>query len=59
MVSNVAHIHDEYQLLSRPDIADEIGQVGVQSIVQAGEHFRFRCPLDGEYKIGKNWAETH
>ena len=21
--------------------------------------FIFRCPLDGEYKIGKNWAETH
>lgn len=56
---NVAHVHDEYQLLSRPDIADEVGQVAVWAIVKAGEHFKFRCPLDGEYKIGKNWAETH
>lgn len=29
------------------------------SIVDAGEFFKFRCPLDGEYKIGSNWAETH
>lgn len=56
---NVAHVHDEYQLLSRPDIADEVGEVAVWAIVQAGEHFGFRCPLDGEYKIGQNWAETH
>ena len=31
----------------------------VLSIIKAGEHFNLRCPLDGEYKIGGNWSETH
>ena len=26
---------------------------------EAGEHFKMNCPMDGEYKIGNNWAETH
>ena len=58
-VAQVAHIHDEYQLVTRPELAEQVGQIGVGAIKRAGEHFRFRCPLDGEYKIGKNWAETH
>lgn len=55
----VAHVHDEFQLLVREEIADEVGKLAVQSIREAGEHFRFRCPLDGEYKVGNNWADTH
>ena len=23
------------------------------------EEFSLRCPMDGEYKIGRTWAETH
>jgi hypothetical protein len=26
---------------------------------KAGEFFAFRCPIDGEFKVGGNWAETH
>lgn len=55
----VAHVHDELQALAREEIADEVGQIAVASIQKAGEHFGFRCPLDGEYKIGNNWADTH
>ena len=58
-VIQMAHIHDEYQLASRPEIAEQVGQMGIQAIRDAGTTFNFRCPLDGEYKIGKNWAETH
>jgi DNA polymerase I-like protein with 3'-5' exonuclease and polymerase domains len=59
-VAQMAHIHDEYQLAVRNDIpAETVGEIAVQAIREAGEHFRFRCPLDGEYKTGKNWAETH
>jgi DNA polymerase-1 len=29
------------------------------SLREAGDHFEMRCPLDGEYKIGDNWSETH
>ena len=23
------------------------------------DHFNFRCPLDGEIKVGQNWSDTH
>lgn len=55
----VAHIHDELQVQCREEIAEEVGQILVESIRGAGEFFGFRCPLDGEYKIGKSWADTH
>ena len=58
-VKCVANVHDEAQLECPRDIADEVGKAFKQSIIEAGEHFKLRCPLDGEYKIGNNWRETH
>lgn len=58
-VQQVAHIHDEFQLLVREGIEEQVGQIAVRSFQDAGKYFNFRCPLDGEYKIGSNWAETH
>lgn len=55
----LANIHDEWQMECRPEIAEEVGKTAAEAIRKAGEYFKFRCPLDGEYKIGKNWAETH
>lgn len=54
-----ANVHDEWQIETDPDKAEFIGQTAVTAITKAGEHFQFRCPLTGEYKIGGNWAETH
>jgi len=55
----VAHVHDELQLQCKHCFADEIGELAVQSIKDAGTHFNFRCELDAQYKIGKTWADTH
>ena len=55
----VANIHDEWQIEVPKCHADKVGQLAVDSIVKAGTHFNLRCPLDGEYKIGGNWSETH
>src|SRR5690606_16528997 len=55
----VAHVHDEVQVDCREAIAEEVGGVVVQAMRLAGEHFKFRCPIDGEYKVGNNWQETH
>jgi len=33
--------------------------MGVRAIKLAGETLSLRCPLDGEYRVGNNWAETH
>ena len=58
-VAQVLHIHDEYQLYVREGLEERIGALAVQAIRDAGVFFGFRCPLDGEWKCGKNWAETH
>jgi hypothetical protein len=31
----------------------------VECLKAAGMEFNLRCPLDGEYKVGTTWAETH
>lgn len=38
---------------------EQIGKMAVASIQEAGTFFNFRLPLDGEFKVGANWAETH
>ena len=55
----VAWVHDEIQVETDEEIADEIGQLAVRSFELAGEHFKFRCPITGEYKVGTDWASTH
>lgn len=55
----VAYIHDELQILVRNENADDIGKICVDAIVKAGKDFNFRLPLDGEFGVGINWADTH
>ncbi len=55
----VAFVHDEWQTDTHKDYADAVGSGMVRAIVTAGKHFNLRCPLNGEYKIGNTWAETH
>ena len=58
-VKMVANVHDEFQFEVPEKLAEVTGQAAKQSIVEAGVFFKLRCPLDGEYKYGKNWRETH
>jgi hypothetical protein len=56
----LGHIHDEVQIEARTDeIARIVGQTFVESLVEAGRMFQFKCRLDGEYVVGINWAATH
>jgi len=55
----IANIHDEIQLEASPKLAHKVGVAGVEAIKSAGREFKFRCPLDGEYKVGSSWAATH
>jgi len=55
----VAHIHDELQFEVKEDQADQAKRLLPSTITDAGKFFNFRCPLDGEARIGKNWSETH
>jgi len=55
----VLNVHDEFQCEVKADQADFFGGLAVASIVKAGESFKLNCPLDGEYKVGKTWEQTH
>ena len=43
----------------REDQAHTVGEIAVEAIRQAGIDLNLNCPLDGEYNVGSNWAETH
>ena len=55
----VLNVHDEFQCEVRQDQADFFGGLAVGSIIQAGKSFKLNCPLDGEYKVGETWQQTH
>mgnify|MGYP005993768287 FL=1 len=55
----VVNVHDEFQYEVEESRAEEFGRLAVQSIIDAGKKLNIRCPLNGEYKIGNNWSETH
>ena len=58
-VKMVANVHDEWQFECSEVFAEVAGKLAKQSIIDAGVFYNLRCPLDGEYKIGRNWRETH
>ena len=55
----VANVHDEWQIECRASVADKVGELGVEAIIQAGKNLNLNCPLDGDYNIGDGWHETH
>ena len=55
----VGNIHDEFQVEVKDTQADKFGWLAVECIKAAGIKFNLKCPLDGQFKIGNTWAETH
>lgn len=55
----VAFVHDEIQVEAPPPLVVTVGEALAESIKEAGEFYKLRCPLVGKWKSGKNWAETH
>jgi len=55
----IGNIHDEVQAEVSEKHAEKYGYLAVECLKAAGLAFNLRCPLDGEYKVGNTWAETH
>lgn len=57
----VNFVHDEWQTVVYGDEADahRMGKLQAMAINQAGVDLDVRCRLDGSYKVGQNWKETH
>lgn len=58
-IAFVLNVHDEYQAEVKPELVEEYKVMAVEAIRKAGEYFHFRCPLDGEAKVGDSWYDTH
>jgi DNA polymerase I-like protein with 3'-5' exonuclease and polymerase domains len=69
-----ANVHDEWQIETKEETAELVGQYGVWSIQEAGRIMEYpekdskgilrirkgmRCPLDGAYRVGLTWKDTH
>ena len=55
----VVNVHDEWQIECRKADAEFVGKLGKLAIEQAGKILGVRCPLAGDFAIGRNWSETH
>ena len=55
----VANVHDEWQIECKASNSQDVGIAGVEAIKEAGKLLNLNCPLDGDYKVGENWSETH
>jgi len=52
-------VHDEVQVEAKPEHAELVAKIAVESIREAGKELGLRVPLDGEAKVGSSWASTH
>jgi DNA polymerase I-like protein with 3'-5' exonuclease and polymerase domains len=55
----VASVHDEYQFEVRKGQEEAFGAVTKKAMKLTEQSLNVNCPLDCEYKVGSNWAETH
>ena len=55
----VAHVHDEYQALVRPQYVEMYKELAIDSFRKSAEYFQLKCPFTGEARDGQNWMETH
>ena len=59
VVKQMAYVHDELQFSCPKDIAEEAGQMVIDSAIEAGERLGILMPTSAEYQIGATWADTH
>lgn len=55
----VVWCHDELQLETPKEYGDTVGKIVAKAATKAGEVLKFRCPVAAEYRVGRNWYETH
>jgi DNA polymerase-1 len=57
----VDFVHDEWQTECPRDraLANYIGEVQANAIKAAGERLKLNCPMAGNFRVGRNWYQTH
>ncbi len=52
-------VHDEIQVACNPQHTELIKEQALAAFPQAQQFFGFRCPIEGDAKVGCTWADTH
>jgi len=52
-------VHDEIQVACDPRHTELIKEQALAAFPQAQQFFGFRCPIQGDAKVGYTWAMTH
>lgn len=52
-------VHDEIQISCKPQYTEDVLRCALSAFPEAGEFFGFRCPINGDGRTGKTWADTH
>jgi DNA polymerase-1 len=52
-------VHDEIQIACAPQHTERVKEQALAAFPQAQQFFGFRCPIQGDAKVGYTWAETH
>jgi DNA polymerase I-like protein with 3'-5' exonuclease and polymerase domains len=52
-------VHDEIQVACDPRHTELIKEQALAAFPQAQQFFGFRCPIQGDAKVGCTWADTH
>lgn len=55
----IIHYHDEVQLEGSSEHIAQAAQYFIDGLRYAAQELKLTCPLDGEVKLGNNWADTH
>ena len=55
----IGNIHDEIQTEVRAGKSDVFGRLATSCMQAAGLYYKLNCPLEGDYKVGNTWADTH
>lgn len=55
----VAWVHDEIQVEVKEGLEQVFGDITLEAAKLAGAEMDFVPPLEAEFKVGNNWAETH
>ena len=57
----VTFVHDEYQVevVGTQEEAAHLGELIANTMLKTGEDLGFLIPTPGQFKVGKDWYQTH
>ena len=55
----ILFVHDEVEIVCKPQYTELIKEQAMIAFPQAGEFFGFLCPIEGDARVGHTWYDVH